>query len=61
MGLDFDALTKFTSQVGFPIVVAIWHMKRTDRKLDRLIELMLAIVVAKKVRIPPGENDNEGE
>ena len=37
--MDWDQIERLISAVGFPIVVALWFMLRTDKRLDRVIQL----------------------
>lgn len=35
-----ESLIEILKQVGFPVFVACWFMFRTDKRLDRIIDLL---------------------
>lgn len=54
-GMNID-IAQMVSQVGFPIVVAAWHMLRTDKKMDRMLEILTILADRSKINT----DDNGG-
>lgn len=43
-GLGIELLLKMIKEIGFPIVIAIWFMIRSDRRQDKILELLFQMV-----------------
>lgn len=48
--LSVDAIVKIINAVGFPIVVAVWFMWRSDKRQDKLIELVQELTALEKAK-----------
>lgn len=53
-------------EFGFPVVVAVWFMWRLEKRMDRLFELLTALLLAVRLlaqsvdfHILPGKNSGE--
>lgn len=53
--MDFNAIVDVIQKVGFPIVVAVWFMFRTDKRLEKVISLMETL--SAKIDLIDGEED----
>jgi hypothetical protein len=48
--ITVDAVTKVINTVGFPIVVAVWFMWRSDKRQDKLIGLVQELLALEKAK-----------
>lgn len=42
--MTYDQATALLREFGFPVVVALWFMLRLEKRLDRLFELLGALM-----------------
>ncbi|GAB1376781.1 hypothetical protein MASR1M48_16330 [Lactococcus petauri] len=49
-GISVDSIVKIINAVGFPIVVAIWFMWRSDKRQDKIIELVQELSAFEKAK-----------
>lgn len=54
MELNSKTIIQLINQVGFPVVVAVWFMFRTDKKLDKVVSLQNKILDLIERRIDNG-------
>ena len=44
--MTYDQWTGIIREFGFPVFVVVWFMFRMERRVDRLIELLAALIKA---------------
>lgn len=44
-------VTELISQLGFPIVVALWMLVRLEKRMDKQIELLTVLITSQKVLV----------
>lgn len=42
--MNFNEIVDVIQKLGFPIVVAVWFMFRTDKRLDKVLSIMEQIL-----------------
>jgi len=47
--VSYDQGVQLLREFGFPVVVAMWFMWRLEKRMDRLFELLTALLVAIKL------------
>ena len=58
--MDFTGLVQVVQQVGFPIAVAVWLLWRTDKRLDKMAEILQQIATTMALiekSVNGGDND----
>ena len=47
--MSYDQGVQLLREFGFPVVVAMWFMWRLEKRMDRLFELLTALLIAIKM------------
>lgn len=47
--MTVEQITPLIREFGFPVFVVMWFMFRTEKRIDRLIELLTALIRAMEI------------